>query len=450
MAGAVSQLNARTIEAELAWFSTVLSARLLAATGGNGEDRAPLLAAPPALQKGQSLYADFVLHYGLSVEERLILVLALVPHVRPSLLDSLFQENAETSRGHSEFGGLAAHRHSGFLPTGETALYLIAGNNLEKRFACQELLESRHFFAEHNILALRREGPAEPRFSGALELTPEFLDYFTVGSVGAPVFGQDFPAKRLITNETWDDLVLDPEVLEQVGEIRTWITHGDTLMNELGFARRMKPGFRSLFYGPPGTGKSMTAALLGRETGREVYRIDLSMVVSKYIGETEKNLSRVFEHAAHHDWILFFDEADALFSARTSTRDAHDRYANQEVAYLLQRVEEFGGIVILATNLRDNIDDAFTRRFHSIIHFPMPKPHMRLQLWRNAIPDTIDLDASCDLEALAPRFEVSGGAIMNATRYAALMAVSRGSRVIERKDIEKGIRKELQKEGRSI
>ena len=129
--------------------------------------------------------------------------------------------------------------------------------------------------------------------------------------------------------------------------------------------KRVKPGYRALFHGPPGTGKTLTATLLGKHTGRPVFRIDLSRVVSKYIGETEKNLSRLFDKAEHKDWILFFDEADALFGKRTEIRDAHDKYANQEVAYLLQRIESYAGLVILATNQRGNIDEAFLRRFQA-------------------------------------------------------------------------------------
>ena len=137
----------------------------------------------------------------------------------------------------------------------------------------------------------------------------------------------------------------------------------------------------------------MTACLLGKSTGREVYKVDLSLVVSKYIGETEKNLARVFDQAQHKGWILFFDEADALFGKRSETKDAHDRYANQEVSFLLQRIETFDGIAILASNQRENIDEAFARRFESIIYFPMPRPEERLRLWRQGFSPQARLEA---------------------------------------------------------
>jgi SpoVK/Ycf46/Vps4 family AAA+-type ATPase len=179
--------------------------------------------------------------------------------------------------------------------------------------------------------------------------------------------------KSIKTDQDWTNLDLEDENIECLAEIRDWIKHGETLMNEWGLSKKIKPGYRALFYGSDGTGKTLAAALLGKDAGLDVYRIDLSMVVSKYIGETEKQLARIFDEAATKKPILFFDEADALFGKRTDIKDAHDRYANQEISYLLQRIEDYEGIVIVATNLKSNIDDAFIRRFQSMIHFGIPK-----------------------------------------------------------------------------
>src|SRR5699024_10733916 len=156
------------------------------------------------------------------------------------------------------------------------------------------------------------------------------------------------------------------------------------------------------------------------------YRIDLSLTVSKYIGETEKNLARIFDWASDKQWILFFDEADALFGKRTEISSAHDRYANQEVSYLLQRMEDYPGMVILATNLKSNIDEAFTRRFQSVIYFPVPGKEERFELWKNAFPKQITLHDSVDLEQLADQYELTGASIMNVVRYCSLMALDDG------------------------
>ena len=178
-----------------------------------------------------------------------------------------------------------------------------------------------------------------------------------------------------------------------------------------------------------------------------VFRIDLSMVVSKYIGETEKNLSRIFDQAERRSWILFFDEADALFGKRTDTNNAHDRYANQEVSYLLQRIETFDGIAILASNRRHNVDEAFLRRFESVIHFPMPRPEERLRLWQQSMPSRAVLAPDLDLAYFAKTYELSGGAILNAIRFAALRALdTEGVLLVE--DVREGVERELGKEGR--
>ena len=172
--------------------------------------------------------------------------------------------------------------------------------------------------------------------------------------------------------------------------------------------------------------------------------------MSKYIGETEKNLSKVFDQAQHKHWILFFDEADALFGKRSETKDSHDRYANQEVSYLLQRIETFDGIAILASNQRDNIDAAFARRFESIIYFPIPRAEERLTLWRQSLPAKATLADDIDLPEIAERYELCGGAILNAVRWVSLQALDDGSSTVTRASLLRAIERELDKEGREL
>jgi SpoVK/Ycf46/Vps4 family AAA+-type ATPase len=221
-------------------------------------------------------------------------------------------------------------------------------------------------------------------------------------------------------------------------------------MRDWGLEKSIKPGYRSLFYGPSGTGKTLTATLIGAELGVDVYRIDLSMVVSKYIGETEKNLASVFDQAQHKNWILFFDEADALFGKRTQTSSSNDRYANQEVSYLLQRVEDYPGIVILATNLKANIDEAFARRFQSLVYFPLPDVSQRHRLWENTLNGRSGLADGVDLKHLAKDYELSGGAITNVVRYGAISALQMNRSSISRDDLVIGVTRELRKEGKTV
>ncbi|MBV9773236.1 MAG: ATP-binding protein [Gemmatimonadetes bacterium] len=439
--------NARDLERELEWFADVLGARLNAYFRTGEEHPEPSSVAPPDL--GDSPYGDFVRRHALAAPERLVLVLALIPHVRPQLLDVLWTRNEATDRGFAEFGGLHGVAHGGFIPTGETAAFLVAGDDLAGRFRVSRMFEGDHPFALHNVLHLATASPSEPALSGALVLSGEHLARFTTGVERKPAFNSEFPARLIETQLGWGDLVLPASTVEQLEEIRHWLEHGGTLLEEWGMRPKLRPGFTSLFYGPPGTGKTLSACLLGKHCGCDVYKIDLSMIVSKYIGETEKNLAKVFDMAEHRRWILFFDEADALFGRRTRVESSHDRYANQEISFLLQRIEEFHGVVILASNLKSNIDDAFVRRFHSVVYFPMPKPAERRRIWQSAFSPRAELEARIDLGRLAEKHELSGGTIMNVVRYSSLKALSRNERTIWLEDMEEGIRREFLKEGRT-
>jgi SpoVK/Ycf46/Vps4 family AAA+-type ATPase len=177
-------------------------------------------------------------------------------------------------------------------------------------------------------------------------------------------------AKQIKTKLTWKDLVVSPETRSQIHEIEAWVKNRKKLTEDLSLKRKLIHGYKALFYGPDTTGKTLTASLLGKSSGKEVYRIDLSQIVNKYIGETEKNLEALFAKAESADCILFFDEADALFGKRTDVKDSHDRYANQEVSFLLQRIEEYPGLAILTSNKKESIDPAFIRRLNAVVYFP--------------------------------------------------------------------------------
>jgi hypothetical protein len=256
-------------------------------------------------------------------------------------------------------------------------------------------------------------------------------------------------ATRVETMHRWGDLVLPPSTMRRVREVAAAVEHRHTVYATWGFDRRIGPGqgLRALFAGGSGTGKTMAAGVIARELGLDLYKIDLSGVVSKYIGETEKNLDRIFRAAHAGNAVLFFDEADALFGRRSEVKDAHDRYANLEVAYLLQRVEEHDGIVILATNARKNIDEAFARRMHYVVEFPLPDETHREHLWRGMFPPTIPLDAAVDFRFLARQFALSGGDIRNVALEAAFLA-ARDGRVVTMKHLVNAVARQLLKQGR--
>lgn len=442
--------NALTLEKEIKWLTTVINARVEELLN-EGEPTPTDLnkIPPPQVGDSNSTYARLVRDNHMSSQERIILILSLMPHIQPEGLDTFFLKNTIYDRVHTEFGGLKGNFHSGFLPTGETAAFLIAYRNLYARIELIELFERDHFFYKKNILKLGLRQEGEPLLSSKIEISAEYLTLLTSGKPYKPDFSASFPANRLSTPLDWTDLVLDPVVLAEISELSSWIEHQDTIMNDWGLSKQLKPGYRGLFYGPPGTGKTLTACLLGKSLNLDVYRVDLSQVVSKYIGETEKNMANIFDQAEYKNWILFFDEADALFGKRTATSDSKDRHANQEIAYLLQRVESFAGIVILATNLKANMDNAFTRRFQSIIYFPTPNFEQRYKLWKNAFSPQLNISEDVDFENLAYEFEVTGGNIINVLRYCSLMALRRDG-VIRMDDIREGVRKELKKEGKTL
>ena len=290
----------------------------------------------------------------------------------------------------------------------------------------------------------------EPSFSSILSPSEELIENILNNRKYIPEFSMKFPVKKITTEQQWSDLILDADVMNQIKELKTWIEIGDRVLDEWNLRAKMKPGYRCLFYGPSGTGKTFTAKLLGKYTHRDIFCVDLSMVVSKYIGETEKNLSSIFEIAENKNWILFFDEADALFGKRTNVKDSHDRYANQEVSYLLQRVEEYNGLVILSTNLKANIDEAFARRFQNVIQFNMPNAKHRKKLWEKTFSEKTILDNKINLNEIADKYELSGGAILNIVHYCSLMAMSRENNIILYDDLIHGIKKEFNKEGKTI
>ncbi len=369
----------------------------------------------------------------ISNDEKWVLIMALVPHVYPHYYDEVILKHLQKPGEYPQLGFVRGRDFRGYYPTGETVFFMLAGHNFDRRIQVQKLFHSDQAFSRKKILWLEELGKGEPLMGGKLILSQDCLDRMIFGEAIPPEFSTSFPARKLETELGWDDLVINPELEEQISMLLSWLWYQEDLTSRMGIRKRWKKGYRTLFYGPPGTGKTLTAALLGNITGRPVFRIDLSMVVSKYIGETEKNLEQLFARAEDKGWILFFDEADAIFGKRTSIRDAHDKYANQEVSYLLQRIEDYNGLVIMATNMRSNIDDSFIRRFNSMLRFPFPDEEHRSLIWQKSIPKGIRCQLNRPNAAvgngraenvfipdLVKKYELSGANISNVIHYAAI------------------------------
>ena len=258
-------------------------------------------------------------------------------------------------------------------------------------------------------------------------------------------------ARKIEPVQSWDDLVLPEDAMSQLREIVLRVVHRHRVLGEWGFDRKLSSGkgVNALFAGSSGTGKTMAAEVIANELGLQLYKIDLAGVVSKYIGETEKNLERIFNAAEHANAILFFDEADALFGKRSEVHDAHDRYANIEVAYLLQRMEQYEGISLLATNLRQNMDEAFVRRLAFIVQFPVPNTESRHRIWKGIWPTEIAFNDDVDLESIARQFKLSGGNIKNIALAAAFHAAADGG-LVSMSHLLRATRREYQKIGKVL
>jgi len=440
--------NLAIIRSELDWLDCIIALRFAAYGDEKSAATAEEIPDPPSLIESGGAYATLVRDLRLSGDDRLILILALAPYLAPERLDPFLIQNAATGRPFTEFGGVNSKDQRGFLPSLLTANFLLNGN---------EPLAKNPFDVLHSqvvtsgVIIIDQRQSDEPQLAGALKLSPQGLHQLLYDQDYLPPTGSGFPASPVSTPLDWDDLILDPPTIKQIEMVGSWIKHSTTLMDDWGLSRRLKPGYRCLFHGPPGTGKTLTASLLGKRHDLPVYRVDLSQIVSKWIGETEKNLASLFDQAQDRDWILFFDEADALFGKRTESRSSNDRSANQQIAYLLQRLESHSGIAILATNQTAHMDEAFSRRFQSTILFPMPDKASRLRLWQETFSSPgFTLAPEVDFAELAENYELSGGGIINVLRHAALLAVQRDPVTVELRDLIDGIRLELKKDGRHL
>ena len=387
----------------------------------------------PPLERfaGVGPLAEVIELAGLTPPEAMVLVAAIAPYA-----DERFAVRYGALTDRPGVVGL----------TGEVARSLVA-RSFRGRLDATVMLSAGGRLRAQGLLSL---DPADD-LVGALRPDPALVSWVLGLPPVVRTATADFPAGPLTTVHTLADVVLPASARARVDDLAARIAHRDVVVDEWGFGAHHDnaAGLIALFHGPPGTGKTMTAAALAASAGLPAYAIDLSALVSKYIGETEKALAKVFDRAARERCLLVFDEADAVFGTRTEVGDAHDRYANQEVSYLLSRVERHPGVVILTSNLVANIDPAFQRRIHVVVEFPVPGPGERERLWAAVAPAQLPMDHAIDLTALARRYPLTGAQIRDATLEAAYLAASNG-RVVTTEHLLTGIRRQFDKAGKTV
>ncbi|RLA81825.1 MAG: ATP-binding protein [Epsilonproteobacteria bacterium] len=433
------------IHKEFYWLRALIENRI----ANHFQDNVKLMDDSRNFDISPSFYEKFIDRYDLTMSEQKVIALALSYYIAPSLLDIFLTKNESTNVPFVEFGGFLRDDFSGFIPTIRTALFLLAGNNTKEYIEKMKLFENSNTLFMKGLLDRSRLRDDISLLDTQLVLSLDSINSILYGKDIEHEYTAKFPAILMKSSYEWEDLILQKHTKEHLLELDMWLNHKDTLLHEWGMDGKVQKGYKALFYGLSGTGKTLTVTLLGKRYNRAVYRISLSQVISKYIGETEKNLEYIFDVAKQRDWILFFDEADSLFSKRTKVSNSNDRYANQQSAYLLQRIEDFSGLVILASNLKDNFDDAFLRRFQTIVYFPLPDRDERLKLWKNGFSKKANLE-DIDLEDIAQEYELSGANINNIIRLVSLMTIQRGDTKISQEDIVTGIKREKYKEGKII
>lgn len=408
------ETNSEAIFTEFDWLIECIQLRF--AYAKNASTKSQIIGAtPPDFSiDDKSSYAQLIQKYQFSAFERLTLAIAMARSMKPEIFEPFIDRSTGIKIISSGVGGIMNNVYQKFLPTVRTAIHIMYGENRAMQNSALSILR-RSQLINLQIIRLKNVSEMESELVDMeITLTQEYFIHLLESTPPRPEFGMDFPARGIHSSYDLEDLITTSHVKKQIERIIQWNTNKDKVLKRSSSGKvKVNPGFPVLFYGPPGTGKTMAAGIIGKVCNKEVYQVDLSMITSKYIGETEKNLKRLFDKAEHQDWVLFFDEADALFGKRTNVKDSHDKYANQEMSYLLQRMESFSGLSILATNFDNNLDDAMTRRFQSKVYFGLPDKKERADLWKKLLPTGFEYDTALSMDKLSEVFKFSGANIAN-------------------------------------
>lgn len=396
----------------------------------------------------QSNYRTLINQNGLTSEEEIILCLVLTCVFAPETIATL--AHAARDNRMSQFtGGIFLNGNPIFQPTVRTALFILAGRDLEKRAHYATLLHHRLSVFTSGIIIAHQTAPNTSFMDHRLVFSDQFLGTILNGNSPRLEGDPTFPVKKSAATHSLSDVILKEETKSELDKLRRFAKNMHQLW-KIDPKRKVRNNFISIFSGDPGTGKSHAAEAVGNEFGLPVYKVNFAQMVSKYIGETEKNLEKVFDRFDRQPCILFFDEAESIFSKRTDVTDSHDQHANNLQSYLLQKVEEFSGIIILATNvhnLSQYFDKAFQRRFRLIVNFEFPDYAERLQLWNQSLFPPYIFEEGLT-EKLALNYQLSGGSIYNIVSDAIITALDTDTEIVTFELLDPALKDEFKKTSR--
>ena len=430
--------NLQALQQLITWTKQTLDARLALT-------KEATYTIPPLPNWEESTWGNLLRRKTFTPEECLAIGLGLIPELDAKGLDVLANVAEEDDRVGGNAGGTNGKQHQGILPTGQTLAFLLAATTDLGAAKARQLLHTQHPLIKEGVLMYADPESNEPSLSGILKISHEYLHILTYGTPYIPRLSTQFPAELVTTSMSWDDMVLPENTIFQLQEIMTWMQVRHELIAEGKMQKVLRPGYRAVFHGPSGTGKTLAAQLMAQQLNLPLLKVHTPMLVSKWVGETEKNLNRLFDQASGRDWILLFDEGENLFGQRGGN-STQDQYSNQQIGFLLQKIERYDGLVIISSNRYASMDTAFKRRFESIIHFKAPGYQERLQLW-SSIFEGIEIDQrEVKFEALAEHYpEITGGLIINILRSARIWAHQQDRSWIKLVDIIRAIQKESYK-----
>jgi len=418
------------VQHELSWLRVNLDLALAEIAEKGSLQSGIDLESAPSVADSDDAYSSFIVEHNLNDYERLFLAMCLSRYYLDFWKILYIDGNP--------FGIFLENDFA--YPTPTTFLALVCGKDIEKRLAQAHIFKDDHLFFKRHVVSYDQKEPSADKMASRLSVAINFQELFFWNAFQKPGYSAEFPAEELNTRLNWEDLILEEHAQQKLEEIAGWLEHNNKLTNVFNQSGHLKPGYRCLFYGPSGTGKTLAASLLGKRFNLPVFRIDLSHLISKYIGETSKNLKRVFDLAEDKNWILFFDEGDAIFGKRVDTSESSNKnaaYVNQDIAFLLQRIEKFNGLVIVATNLRNNMDDAFSRRFENTVHFKLPSSARLEEIWNNYLPDFIEINRRQELQLIFKQNKLSLASMYNVIHRLTLLSIAQDKKVFSFEEVSR-------------